>query len=718
MLFTNNKKYSKEKGKKTSKEQFQTKNNNTNSRSIKTKSNQNIDTNKELVKSIAKPLKNSKQYEMMALNLSKVLREEKIFVDIVGKYRKALIYKDYQVPIVKSTGQKIITPIRFKLGEWEELEFILKRDPNDFSNLKNKFYDWFNNFNNIDVQNIVQEFYNNNVVGFINANCKHTPELEDTILESLKRTSKQTRGYEEKLKVAIGKLQEEFSEIERIKKIETRLAIDKYEESFPLARALRRKIIINIGPTNSGKTHSALEILSKAETGIYLAPLRLMAAEGQDSLNKRGVSCNLLTGEERITQEDAKHTSSTIEMCEFNKRVEVAVIDEIQMIADPSRGWAWSQALIGVSANTVILVGSEECLPYILPILDNLGEEYEINPHKRKTPLKHRDPLWKLSDLRTGDALVVFSRKQALEKKYEIESYGKKCSVIYGNLSPEVRRSEADKFRNGENDILVATDAIGMGLNLPIQRLFLNSITKYDGIEERDLTISELKQICGRAGRFGFADSGIVGLFSDDRHSSKELLEKAIYGGYEKPSDNRIFISPNFKQVTTIADSLETKDIYSIYVFFKEKLIRQHELYKTANLDSMIEVASQIRNKIKDLKTSFTYTCVPIDINNENHSKHLNEWIQLHNIGANIICPKIPENIEYLPNNPYTLYEAEIYVKLCMAYRWLHYKFPEIYSEIKEAEENTRIVNRYIEHYLNKEIKTKHIAKKQWKQKK
>ena len=276
--------------------------------------------------------------------------------------------------------------------------------------------------------------------------------------------------YEEiqKIEQIINVWSEEAKEVYYIEQVEKELNFKAFEQSFPLARSMKRKFSIFVGKTNSGKTFAAMNALAQGESGVYLAPLRLMAQEGQDALFDRKVLANLVTGEEKKQFDGATHVSSTVEMCNMTRPVDVAVIDEIQMIADESRGWAWSQALVGVPAKHVVLVGSEEALPFILPIIDSLGEEYEVTKFERKTPLHIHDGLKKFKELKAGDCVVVFSRKNALEMKNAIEASGKKCSVIYGNLSPDVRRSEANKFKSGENPILVATDAIGMGLNLPM----------------------------------------------------------------------------------------------------------------------------------------------------------------------------------------------------------------------------------------------------------
>ena len=123
-----------------------------------------------------------------------------------------------------------------------------------------------------------------------------------------------------------------------------------------------------MGPPNSGKTYAAFEKLAGAHDGCYLAPLRLLALEGRDRLVGRGVPCSLLTGEENDPAADARVVSSTIEMVNTSKAIDVAVIDEAQMIFDASRGWAWTQAIVGVPANEVVII----CSAYAAPAIENL----------------------------------------------------------------------------------------------------------------------------------------------------------------------------------------------------------------------------------------------------------------------------------------------------------------------------------------------------------
>ncbi len=303
------------------------------------------------------------------------------------------------------------------------------------------------------------------------------------------------------------------------------LDLDAFHQTFPLARSLNRKIHFHLGPTNSGKTHEALMQLQSASSGVYLAPLRLLAMEIRDRMMEAGVPCNLVTGEERQLIPGAQHTACTVEMMNPSHAVEVAIIDEIQMLQDEARGYAWTSALIGAPAKEVFICGANSVTAPCVRAIESLGEEYTITHLERKTPLLIEDEAlsgkkynrWNLKNkLQKGDAVIAFTRKDVLTLSARFRQWGYGVASIYGALSPEVRRTESRRFCSGEADILVATDAIGMGLNLPIRRVIFSSVEKFDGVAGRKINATETRQIAGRAGRFGIYPTGYVNAFEQD----------------------------------------------------------------------------------------------------------------------------------------------------------------------------------------------------------
>ncbi|GAA5925107.1 hypothetical protein JCM3775_006368 [Rhodotorula graminis] len=284
-------------------------------------------------------------------------------------------------------------------------------------------------------------------------------------------------------------------------------------EDFPSARQHRRRLILHVGPTNSGKTHSALVALARARTGAYAGPLRLLAHEVFARFNEGKIgdegkrTCNLVTGEEqRILDPDAGLQSCTVEMFPLSKHLEVGVVDEIQMIGDPQRGTAWTAAVVGARCDELHLCGEESVVDLVQRIAAEVGDECVVKRYQRLSPLvvASRSLEGDLSRIRRGDCLVTFSRSNIFAFKRAIEEKtGLRVAVAYGGLPPEVREEQARAFNEGTYDVLVASDAIGMGLNLKIRRVVFEALHKFDGTAEVRLPVPQIKQIAGRAGRFG-----------------------------------------------------------------------------------------------------------------------------------------------------------------------------------------------------------------------
>lgn len=279
---------------------------------------------------------------------------------------------------------------------------------------------------------------------------------------------------------------------------------------YPVARSMERHFVLHVGPTNSGKTHDAIDALGHAASGIYLAPLRLLAYEQYERLNAAGCACSLLTGEEEVSVAGAAHTSSTIEMLDFSSPVEVAVIDEAQMMEDRDRGSHWTEAILGVPAKEVHVCMAPEAEAICKGIIAECGDTLEVIRHERMTPLtQERERFAFPKGARKGDAIIVFSRRAVHAVATELTRTGRKVSMVYGSLPHEVRHREAERFAAGETDVVVATDAIGMGMNLPIKRVVFLEQAKFDGRERRLLTGMEIRQIAGRAGRYGIHEAGL-----------------------------------------------------------------------------------------------------------------------------------------------------------------------------------------------------------------
>lgn len=291
----------------------------------------------------------------------------------------------------------------------------------------------------------------------------------------------------------------------------------KPELEFPDALEMQRHFVLHIGPTNSGKTYQALERLKTAKKGIYLGPLRLLALEVYERMNEQGVPCTMLTGQECIAEPDSRITASTIEMADFEHVHDIAVIDEAQMAADPDRGHCWTRAILGIQSPEIHICMSPIAEKVVTHLIELCGDDYEIRRYERKTALVcEEEPFRFPEDVRPGDALVVFSKKSVLDVAGRLESQGIEASVVYGSLPPEIRRRQMQLFTSGETSVVVATDAIGMGLNLPVRRIVFIQTEKFDGTERRGLSVQEIKQIAGRAGRFGIYDTGYVNAMGEE----------------------------------------------------------------------------------------------------------------------------------------------------------------------------------------------------------
>lgn len=304
------------------------------------------------------------------------------------------------------------------------------------------------------------------------------------------------------------------------------------EMEFPEALAMNRHFVLHVGPTNSGKTFQALERLKKARKGIYLGPLRLLALEVYEKMRECNVSCTMLTGQECLEMEGSTIQASTIEMLDVEQAYEVAVIDEAQMIEDESRGYSWTRAILGLLAEEIHICMSPAAEPVITHLISLCHDDYEVHRYERKTKLEFEENSFSFpEDVKEGDALVVFSKKAVLDVAGRLEEQGMESSVIYGSLPPEIRRRQMSLFTSGETKVVVSTDAIGMGLNLPVKRIIFMQTEKFDGQSVRKLLPPEVKQIAGRAGRFGIYNTGYVNAMGD---SAAEFIRQQFYGEDEQ----------------------------------------------------------------------------------------------------------------------------------------------------------------------------------------
>lgn len=296
------------------------------------------------------------------------------------------------------------------------------------------------------------------------------------------------------------------------------------KEEYPVARKMDRKFIIHVGGTNTGKTYGSIQRLASVPRGCYLAPLRLLALEVQETLKEKGVDCGMITGEEQDLSASNTHVASTVEKINLSSPVDVAVLDECQMIADHDRGYAWTRAILGCPAREIHCCVAPEGLDILKTVITYSGSSYEVEEHQRLVPLQYLDTPIPLEEAQSGDAFVAFSRREVLRIAHVLADHGMKASVIYGGLPYKARKLQMEQFAQGKTTVIVATDAIGMGLNLPIRRVIFTDNEKFDGKSTRALSSPEVKQIGGRAGRFGKYDKGFLTSTSRMNAVKKQFL--------------------------------------------------------------------------------------------------------------------------------------------------------------------------------------------------
>lgn len=473
--------------------------------------------------------------------------------------------------------------------------------------------------------------------------------------------------------------------LERVdaKRAQAVLNLQDYPKAFPLARKLERTIHFKIGGTNSGKTHFAIEALKLASSGVYLAPLRLLAMEVRDRLTAAGVPCNLMTGEEHDITPGARHTACTVEMLDVSREVEVAVIDEIQMLEDGQRGWAWTAALVGAPAKTVYVCGSETVEAPCVRVIDSLKEPHTVTRLERQTPLVVENSA--VSD-RTkmvnspkgvceGDAIIAFSRKDVLTLSARYRAKGFTVSTIYGALAPEVRRAEAERFLSGESHIVVATDAIGMGLNLPIRRVIFSTSKKFDGVSVRPLSPTEVRQIGGRAGRFGMHDTGYISAFDvQDLAHIRSALAADIWSTLSK-----LPIAPNLWHIEALAQVLRTTQVGTILTFFAKRIAVDSPLFATASLDETVSLGHRVDQlaPLLSLRDKFTFSCAPISGNKPSEVAYFDACIESFVAGKKKKAPTAPEWLNDTDEG--YLEDAEKLSKNTSLYAWLSFKYPDVF---------------------------------------
>ena len=473
------------------------------------------------------------------------------------------------------------------------------------------------------------------------------------------------------------------NELDTLDDLNVELAFQGYPDSFKLARRAQRKVTLFVGPPNSGKTHTAFERLAAAERGAYLAPLRLLALEGRDRLVARGVPCSLRTGEENAPMDGARVVSSTIEMMGSSELIDVAVIDEAQMIFDPWRGWAWTQAIVGAPARELLIICSAYAVPAIENLLGLCGERCEVRHFERMQQVQLLPAAVPIASLKLGDAVVAFSRRDVLMLRDQVANNGKTVSVIYGALPPEVRRREAERFASGQTEVLVATDAIGMGLNLPIRRVLFSTLTKFDGVADRTLDESEVHQIAGRAGRYGIHEEGFAGVLAEAEPTAARTLRDLLALQPRVPRHFKAPVAPNWWHIDTISSKLGKRKLRDVLAVFVEQLALDNAHFAVAELAQMIEIAGQLDERAAplSLRERFLYAQAPVDTRTDQLMQQFLGWTERHAWDGQAGEPSFLYDVDEHSR----LERMEQALRACTLWLWLDQRFPGVFGFVDEV---------------------------------
>ncbi len=287
---------------------------------------------------------------------------------------------------------------------------------------------------------------------------------------------------------------------------------------------IKNKITAVLGPTNTGKTHLAIETMLSFESGMIGFPLRLLAREVYDKvIKKTGLDkVALITGEEKIIPPNAKYYLCTVESMPIDKHLEFVGVDEIQMCADHERGHIFTDRLLNIRGEKLTMFMGSNTIKNIISKLEGDTEFIDRNRLSKLSYVSHK----KISRINRKSAIIAFSSEEVYAIAELIRRQKGGAAIVMGSLSPKTRNAQVELYQSGDVDFLVATDAIGMGINMDIDHVYFSNLKKFDGKKLRKLNLSEIGQIAGRAGRyFNDGNFGITGQCKEISAEEVELLE-------------------------------------------------------------------------------------------------------------------------------------------------------------------------------------------------
>ena len=283
----------------------------------------------------------------------------------------------------------------------------------------------------------------------------------------------------------------------------------------------KNKITAVLGPTNTGKTHLAIETMLSFESGMIGFPLRLLAREVYDKVIKK-ISLDkvaLITGEEKIIPPNAKYFLCTVESMPIEKHLEFVGVDEIQMCSDHERGHIFTDRLLNMRGEKLTMLMGSSTIKNIISKLDGDIEFINRERLSKLTYAGHK----KISRIDRKTAIIAFSAEEVYAIAELIRRQKGGAAIVMGSLSPKTRNAQVELYQSGDVDFLVATDAIGMGINMDLDFVYFSNVKKFDGKKLRRLNLSEIGQIAGRAGRY--LNDGSFGITGDCKEISPEEVE-------------------------------------------------------------------------------------------------------------------------------------------------------------------------------------------------
>jgi len=284
------------------------------------------------------------------------------------------------------------------------------------------------------------------------------------------------------------------------------------------------KITAVLGPTNTGKTHLAIETMLSFDSGMIGFPLRLLAREVYEKVIKKTSvdKVALITGEEKIIPPNSKYFLCTVESMPTDKNLDFVGVDEIQMCADHERGHIFTDRLLNLRGNKLtMLMGSNT----IKNIISKLDGEIEFNNRNRLSKLSY-DGHKKISRINRKSAIIAFSAEDVYALAELVRRQKGGAAIVMGSLSPKTRNAQVELYQSGDVDFLIATDAIGMGINMDLNHVYFSNLKKFDGRKLRKLNLAEIGQIAGRAGRYlNDGNFGITGQCKEINAEEVDLLE-------------------------------------------------------------------------------------------------------------------------------------------------------------------------------------------------